>query len=562
MRPLLFALLLFCTQAALPQATGDVPDPDWQAEIDLFNRFMASGDPAGAYAHAQKSLAIAQRKHLGPRFVAGSEWGLATALDEQGKLAEAEQLHRDALRLRESVLPPTHYRVLQSVHGLARTLYRERKYNDAEPLLLRTVAGFDAIPDRDGPQECALGAARSELGYIRTVQQRYDEGLGLLLRAIDTWELVGVGCGELHDLWWDLGLVYQFKGDVKQEEAAYRRAVREFEAGDATEDPHYPTYLAALGSFYVRQERYTEAEKPLQQALTMLEQRPQGYKTPLERTFTAYIELLQKTGRTVDARNMQARLDALHQTVVGVEAAPAAQLQAQLDLAQRAEQEQRFAAAEQAYRAAVAAAGKLPASDDRFVMAYLALVSFLENQQRPSEGLIVLSDGIKAVEGAPQPAPMAATLFVSLAERQMMGNHNAAAQATLRRGLAYSARWKRPDDALELSHLSTLARTQGRTKEAVSFAIRSLQAAEAQFGPNQFPISMYAETLGLAYEADRQYPAAEQQYLRALALAEKQFGTNHPALGGSLIHLATVYRLEGKHAEAAQVEARRQTLGR
>ena len=121
-----FALILLLSTVAWPQTapnSDSESDADWQAEIDLANRFFQADDLPGAYDHGRKSLEIARRKHLGPRFPAASEWIMGEALRYQRKFAEAETLHRDALKLRESVLPPTHYRVLQSVHALAVTLY-------------------------------------------------------------------------------------------------------------------------------------------------------------------------------------------------------------------------------------------------------------------------------------------------------------------------------------------------------------------------------------------------------------------------------------------------------
>lgn len=561
MRPLLIALLLLSSlQPALPQ--DDAPDPDWQAEIDLFNRFMGSGDPEGAYPHAQKSLAIAQRKQLGPRFVAGSDWALASALHDLEKFAEAEKLHREGLRLRESVLPPTHYRVLQSVNGLAHTLYAEKKFDEAEPLFLRSIAGFDAMADRDGPQECALGSARAELGRIKLDQQDYGQAQGLLQRSFGSWELVGPGCGEMHELFESLGMLYQAQGHPEKQEAAYRRAIADFEAGEALDDAHYPGYLTLLGETYLRQKRYKAADQPLQQALALLEQMPQGRRALLERALSDYRDLLTATGRDAEARTTQGRLDALQRATAESGPSPTAQWQAQLAIAQKAEQEQGFAAAEEGYRGCVAAASKLPPSDTRFAMSYITLANFLESRQRDAEALSTLLEGAQAVESADTPAAMASELFVGLADRQVRASDLAGAEATLQRALAYRARWKQPDNAIELSRLANLERQRGQSKDAVALATRALRAAEAQVGPDAFPIAMFAETLGLAYEADRQYAAAEQQYSRMLALEERQFGANHAALGGPLSHLVTVYRLEGKSSEADQAEARRQGLGK
>src|SRR5262249_37175494 len=56
--------------------------------------------------------------------------------------------------------------------------------------------------------------------------------------------------------------------------------------------------------------------------------------------------------------------------------------------------------------------------------------------------------------------------------------------------------------------------------------------------------------LALLYGAQRQYARAEPLYRRALAIAEKSVGPDHPAVAATLNNLAELYRDNGQYAEA------------
>jgi tetratricopeptide (TPR) repeat protein len=563
MRTFLALILLSCAVAwAQSDPNSDsASDLDWQAEIDLANRFSSAGDYPGAYLHSKKSLEIAQRKHLGPRFVAGSEWGMAEALRSQRKLPEAEALHRDSLRLRESVLPPTHYRVLQSVYGLALTLHAERKEEEAEPLFVRVIAGYNQISERDGPDECLFGSSLANLGLIRLRQQQYDQAEGLMLRAIKSWRVIGPECGEMHGVWDTLSALYTLRGQQEKIEPLFQEAIRDLtpEEGERP-DPHYAHYIVQLGALYVAQKRYAEAEPLLKQGIALLEQDPLADKGGMEGAVWNYIALLKGTQRLDEIPPLERRLDALHRTTAATAQSPAEQWDAIGVLAAQAVNDKKWAEAEKLSLDALALNDSLSKEDPRRVRSYLNLSGVYQLQTRVKDAETALEQGIAAMEKAGIRSPDALNLYDTLANLKMMANDAEGAESGFRRAVTLREKWALPTEASELSSLSAALRMRGRNEASVEVALRAVRVSEAEYGLDAMALTPRLEALGLSYEAAKQFDEAERVYKRVLAIEEKQFGPSHPVLGGPLSHLLSVYRQAGRIEEARQVELRMRAL--
>ena len=72
----------------------------------------------------------------------GSMDNLALVLSSQGKYDEAEEMHRQALTLRERVLRKKHPDTLTSVYCLVYLLHQKKRYKDAEVFYDRVYAGY------------------------------------------------------------------------------------------------------------------------------------------------------------------------------------------------------------------------------------------------------------------------------------------------------------------------------------------------------------------------------------------------------------------------------------
>jgi tetratricopeptide (TPR) repeat protein len=62
------------------------------------------------------------------------------------------------------------------------------------------------------------------------------------------------------------------------------------------------------------------------------------------------------------------------------------------------------------------------------------------------------------------------------------------------------------------------------------------------------------------HRAQGHYAEAEPLYKRALAIAEKALGPDHPNVGTTLNNLAELYRAQGHDAEAEPLKKRAQAI--
>jgi hypothetical protein len=66
-----------------------------------------------------------------------------TGVLSQGKYEEVEEMHRQKLQLKETVLGEEHPDTLTSVYCLAHLLHLQRRLNEAGPLYRRALTSYD-----------------------------------------------------------------------------------------------------------------------------------------------------------------------------------------------------------------------------------------------------------------------------------------------------------------------------------------------------------------------------------------------------------------------------------
>ncbi len=107
-----------------------------------------------------------------------------------------------------------------------------------------------------------------------------------------------------------------------------------------------------------------------------------------------------------------------------------------------------------------------------------------------------------------------------------------------------------PKTSLLLVRVGDYLRTRGRYREAEPMLQRALAIAEQEFGANHPNMAGCLCNLAVLYQAQGKYAQAEPLYQRALAIDGQELGANHPQIAVLLSNLAMLYYMQGKYAQA------------
>ncbi len=103
--------------------------------------------------------------------------------------------------------------------------------------------------------------------------------------------------------------------------------------------------------------------------------------------------------------------------------------------------------------------------------------------------------------------------------------------------------------------LATLYRN-GRTEEAIEVAKKAVTVAEKTFGENHPYVSASLNNLALLYIAEEKYEKAEVLYEKSLKIAEEHLGKDNPQLASILENMVKCNEKLGKTEKAELLEAR------
>ena len=102
-------------------------------------------------------------------------------------------------------------------------------------------------------------------------------------------------------------------------------------------------------------------------------------------------------------------------------------------------------------------------------------------------------------------------------------------------------------DALEQG--SALVKT-GNYEQAILFWGKALELRKKEFGPDDPTTATLLNNLATLYRVQGRYAEAEPLMKRAFAIREKELGPEHPDVGESLNNLALLYYAQGRSADA------------
>jgi tetratricopeptide (TPR) repeat protein len=191
--------------------------------------------------------------------------GLGTLYTDQGKLGEAEQMYERALRGYEEALGPTHTSTLQTVNNLGCLYLNQGKLSKAEQMYERALRGFE---EALGPTHTLTLQTVSNLGSLYREQGKLDDAEQMYERALRGYkEALGPTHTSTLQTFNNLGCLYLNQGKLSKAEQMYERALRGYK--EALGLTHTSTLQTVnnLGSLYREQGKLDDAEQMYERAL-------------------------------------------------------------------------------------------------------------------------------------------------------------------------------------------------------------------------------------------------------------------------------------------------------
>jgi tetratricopeptide (TPR) repeat protein len=282
------------------------------------------------------------------------------------------------------------------------------------------------------------------------------------------------------------------------------------------------------------------------------------YKAALAR-YKQHVADLRATGNEKQAADLESRFAAAQSS-----AGSGDQYQAAMLDGIRAMKDRRWPEAESAFKQGREVAEKIRPMDARLPEAYgkLGTLYFIEGNQQDAE--TAYRHQLALYEQLYRPdSPLLLPALKDLAMILSVTKRPQEAQAILARSVAISvaSHGENSHDAEDsLTELVHVLLGQQKFADAEASAHRVVKIAEALYGPDDARMVPAVSTLCNVYDAKRDAGSAEPCHARMISLEEKEYGATSPRLAMELGAEARVLRELGRTSEAANVEARAQSL--
>jgi CHAT domain-containing protein/tetratricopeptide (TPR) repeat protein len=248
------ALVAIAVFGLLRSANGQGTD-----EFATLNRqveqLYREGKYEDAISLAQHVLELAKQRGPDHPDVASSLNSLAELFRKQGRFAEAEPLHRQALSIRERMLRPNHPDIDMSLNYLVEVYRGLNQFGDAQLLYEHWLGIREKAL---GNQHPLVGRTLNDFADLFRVRKRWEEAEPLYKRAL----VINENASHLQEVARSLGGLaecYSGKGIYADAERFYRRLllVQETLGRDR---PEVAVALSGLAGLYVAQSRFADAE--------------------------------------------------------------------------------------------------------------------------------------------------------------------------------------------------------------------------------------------------------------------------------------------------------------
>ncbi|KAH8722805.1 hypothetical protein GQ44DRAFT_657694 [Phaeosphaeriaceae sp. PMI808] len=212
---------------------------------------------------------------------------LGNLYDEQGKIAEAEEMYERVLQGKEEALSPNHTSTLNTVNNLGWLYVNQGKLAEAEKMLERALQGKE---EALGPNHTSTLNTVNNLGWLYRDQGKLAEAEKMYERALQgKEEALGPNHTSTLNTVNNLGWLYRDQGKLAEAEKMLERALQ---GKEEALGPNHTSTLSTvnnLGGLYMDQGKLAEAEKMLERAL-------QGYEDALGPNHTSTLNTVNNLG--------------------------------------------------------------------------------------------------------------------------------------------------------------------------------------------------------------------------------------------------------------------------
>lgn len=244
---------------------------------------------------------------------AEAAWQTGEFYAAKWKFAEAEPLLLRGIEIEEEALGPTHPNLLVRYQEMVRVYRLQGREEEAEAFVQRALA-IAAKPGKAEPRgpdgvDAYIKIMNSAALYMR--ENRFAEAEKLYREALEIDRRTdGRERGPILE---SLGSSICAQGDLERALPLLRKAIAITEKAEGSDHPRVASSMMSLARCYCRLDRYAEGEAILKQAIQILDKPRPDIPFEIFHVLEFYARLLRATGREAQAKQIDARLQALHE---------------------------------------------------------------------------------------------------------------------------------------------------------------------------------------------------------------------------------------------------------
>jgi len=567
----------------------------WRGLFDRAEKAMYSADYVTAEKLFRESVAFAEQHNLGTDSIADSNDELGWSLRAQRNYAAAEEFYRSALQMRRSLYSENDESVAHTKAGLGMALVGLGQYSEAESLLLESLTAYHQHPQAT---LCALSFPLDGLTMLYKSNHQYSKGERVYTEAFALMTADrGTPCENFVSMLDHLAELYADDNQWDRVEKIQQGRASLALGMEGARSELYGDALAAVADSLRKRRRFEEAAAAYAKAadvfrhtdppaLSKLAQSLESQEVNLElagkgeeakqihpAVLTAVKEsnaddprgdMMSIRSRAVEARlngNVEEAAELMAREVaVSRKLSAADQIIALSDSAMIHQEQQKLPEAEAELKRilelSIASTG---ASSRATANAYADLGSFYSRNHRLGEAEESYTAAL-ALFGAHDTNELK-TVLASLGSIYLRNGNFDRAGAVYQRCAKLAE--ETHDDVLlsrTLQWLAIVYQKTNRLSDAEAAITRALNVAGQLPRPMNGQWAAAALTAASVYEQSGRPPMAEQLYGRIITFMEQEYGGNVPGLRLPLDKLIALLKSQGRSAEAATYEARRDKL--